>query len=87
MTEPGMFCRFCQMARKRLLDHTGIKEQEFKIHQVMAYKHRFLVTQLSRRVFQLILWLKPYFGLRKLLRWRKRASSRSTDVSLTTFAR
>lgn len=51
MTEQGMFCWFCQTARKRLLDHTGIKEQQFKIHQVMAYKHHFLVMQLSRRVF------------------------------------
>ena len=86
MTEQGTFCRFCQTARKRLLDHTGIKEQDFKIHRVMAYKHRFLVTQLSGRVFEMIHWLKPYFRLSKLLRWRKRASSRSTDVCLT-FAR
>lgn len=86
MTEPGTFCWLWQMARKWLLDHTGIKEQEFKIHRVMAYKHRFLVTQLSGKVFQMIHWPKPYFRLRKLLRWGKRASSKSTDVCLT-FAR
>lgn len=55
-------------ARKRLLDHTGIKEQEFKIHQVMVYKRWFLVMLLSRRLFQMIHWLKPYFRLMKLLR-------------------
>lgn len=38
MTEQGTFCQLCQTSRKRLLDHTGIKEQEFKTHQVMAYK-------------------------------------------------
>lgn len=68
MTEQGMFCWFCQTARKRLLDHTGIKEQEFKIHRVMIYKHWFLVMLLSRRLFQMIHWLKPYFRLMKLLR-------------------
>lgn len=84
MTEQGTFCQLCQTSRKRLLDHTGIKEQEFKTHQVMAYKHQFLVTQLSGRVFQMIHWLKLHFRLRKLLRWRKRVSSVSTDMRLTT---
>lgn len=68
MTEQGMFCWFCQTARKWLLDHTGIKEQEFKIHQVMVYKRWFLVMLLSRRLFEMIHWLKPYFRLMKLLR-------------------
>lgn len=57
MTEQGMFCWFCQTARKRLLDHTGIKEQEFKIHQVMVLSHAalweaFSADPLAETLFQ-----------------------------------